>query len=111
MTERDPRTGNRFKNILALRTAKLINHASIPTRVPNAMCICYENLTKNYQNIIVDIQEKYGLVRKTQDILNSTEYSSTLEKYQPKRYNKISESDRLFIQDNLNREVERSVGY
>ena len=70
MCERDPNTGNRFGNILKLRTSKIMDFETLRNRVSNVIYIKYEDLIKNYDQILTDIAHKFGIEMSSKKITN-----------------------------------------
>jgi hypothetical protein len=110
MHERNPETGERFKNILEMRNYKVKAFLSLEEEVLNYAKFRYEDLRDN-PNILKGLSEEFKLKLKGNNIVNYTKYKTTKQIYQPKEYPPISFVDKFYIRRNLDLRQEKSIGY
>jgi hypothetical protein len=110
MYERNPKTGDRFKNILEMRNYKVKEFLSLEKKVLNYAKFRYEDLRDN-PKILKSLSEEFKLKLKEDDIVNYTKYKNTNKIYHPKKYPPISIVDRFYIRKHLDLKQEKSIGY
>ncbi len=111
MFERDPQTGNRFRNVLELRRARTCDWESLGEKVPYFLHLCYEDLRNNPEGILREISEQFGLVRKKKFMGVSSYKGKQRVSYIPKKYQAISPEDRDYILRESDLQQEQSIGY
>lgn len=111
MFERDLNTGNRFKNVLKLRTAKLLDFEAIRDKAPHAYYIRYEDLAAAPEKFVQELSDNHELKRAPDFHPVMSYRGQGTETYKPKRYRKISNADQAFIRSNLLLDLERRIGY
>lgn len=111
MFERDPNTGNRFQNILSMRSSKINALESLKEKVNYVEYVRYEELKKNPEQFIQHLIEKYNLptYQKFEDII--TYKGNTQEVFKQKKYFDLKKADLKFIAENLDLQLERQIGY
>lgn len=109
--ERNPKTGDRFENVINLRNAKIKAFEELKQKIKNIEFVKYEDLKKNPQLLINRIRKKYNVhsLGKLQTV--DTYKGITTKPYIPKIYGPISENDLLFIKKNLDISLENTIGY
>lgn len=113
MTDRNPYTGCRYRNIFELRNVKsryLLEE--MPKLVKNFFIVRYEDLRMDKQTFLFDVLEsKYGLKRKSSVIKDVTSYKGVEgTKYTPIIYQPPMEYQKL-IHDSLDWSLESRLGY
>jgi len=111
INERDPYTGERFENIIKMRTSKIDHCMAIGKIVENFIHVKYEDVNEDPEKFIRDLSEKFNIptnpmfrhVKTIKGVGNSI--------YVPKNYPMISEDDESFIQENIDECTEKYVGY
>ena len=63
MHERDPATGERFANVMQLRTAKLRAWLSIEARVRHCVVVRYEDAARDPKQLVRSVAQQFGLLR------------------------------------------------
>lgn len=109
--ERNPETGERFENILKLRTSKIKSWKMLMHEIQNIECLLYENINADPKSFITSLKEKYNLSSMPGFIGVDTYKGISETIYSPKKYFKILKTDYDFILQNLDFEVEESIGY
>lgn len=111
MFERDPNTGNRFQNILSMRSSKINALELLKEKVNYVEYVRYEELKKNPEQFIQHLIEKYNLptYQKFEDII--TYKGNTQEVFKQKKYFDFKKADLKFIVENLDLQLERQIGY
>jgi hypothetical protein len=111
MEERNPLTGQRFRNILELRSAKLRAWTEMGSGVRKVEFIRYEELLESPQKFLSYLQEKYKFPSMPEFQNVSTYKGITNIPFTPKTYFEISVEDMNFINQTLDSEIEKRVGY
>lgn len=116
MIERDPLSGDRFSNIMALRVAKNQHFLALEDRVENFMLTRYEDLLSDPCSLLQAIADKYpGLLKPDYRIRRGfrTRYRQYIKtrKQQKEIRSFFSSSDLAFIKQNLDLAQERHLGY
>lgn len=110
--ELDPITHLPFRNILALRSAKIANMLAIKDRVKNCCVVQYEKVAGDPKGFLDHIAAFFDIswVKEYEPI---THYKgkTNREEYVPKTYLDLSEEDYCFIVDELDWALEASIGY
>nr|HPR60707.1 hypothetical protein [Prolixibacteraceae bacterium] len=110
MFERNPKTGERFENVIKLRNAKIRAFESLKKKVSNIEYVCYEKLSTDPEYFVKMITEKYGLYSK-EPFENINTYKGITQKtYKPKTYKEISSDDLKFILRNMDVSLEKKIG-
>jgi hypothetical protein len=110
MFERNPDTGERFKNVLEMRNYKNKAFLSLEDSVKNYAKFKYEDLRKD-PNILKSLCQDFELKLKSPDIVNYKKYKKSNTTYKPKTYKPISIMDRIYIIKNLDLKLEKTIGY
>lgn len=101
MNERNPDTGERFKNIIELRNYKNREFLSLSDKVKNFHIVKYEDMCDNPLEVINKIVEGYPIKQIRQTRPNT-------KKVYPR---KLSDESIQFINDNLDWNLEEKLGY
>jgi len=112
LMDKDPFTGENFSNVLHLRSAKIRTMLLVKDKVHNAYYINYETVRDHPKEVLKEIEDIFGLASTTE--FNPIIHTKGREKkaiYKPKEYPPINLNDLLFINDQLDEELERSIGY
>lgn len=109
--ERHPFTLKRAKNICELRNWKNENYLSSNNIFTNVEFIQYEKLYENPNQYLDFINEKYLKQRYVFENVMSYKGLEKKGNYFPKKYEKLTKSDIIFIEQNLDWELENKIGY
>lgn len=116
MEERDPRTGNRFKNIIEMRDEKIRVWENIRNQSENYFYINYESLRANPERILQDISNEFGI--SMQERFHDIKHYKGVKWYQGwktrlfrRKLPIISKQDRDYILTQLDTRLEKSIGY
>lgn len=109
--ERNPKTGDRFENIIKLRNAKNKAFEKLKKEVEFVEYVRYEDLIKNPLDFISKIKEKYNLFTTKEYNSIDTYKGITRKTFVPKTYASISKNDLQFIKKNLDSSIEKQIGY
>jgi hypothetical protein len=112
LEDRNIYTKQRYKNIFELRKIKhdyFLN--TISKQVKHFMIIKYEDLRDNYENTLVKIGEKFGLKRKSHEIIQVPKYKGTYITLYNKKPVLLSLDVQKFIIDHIDLEQEQHLGY
>jgi|694.fasta_scaffold00928_87 hypothetical protein len=109
--ERNPFTLKRAENICELRNWKNENYLSSTNILSNVEFVKYEKLFENPRLFMDYINDKY--IKQKYEFENVTTYKGLEKKgtYIPKQYEKLTEKDLIFIENNLDWELENKIGY
>lgn len=126
MHERNPETGERFKNVLQMRSAKYNAWLQLKKYSNRVFFINYESLNANPQLFVKQFSERFNLPRKAR-FQNHNLYKDhklswkrkmlywaslgQIGGYKPKTYPPLSSSDLRYISENLDRNLELHLGY
>lgn len=110
MSERDPETGERFPDVLRLRTAKIRNWEGLRTRTAHTDYVRYEDLAASPSGYIRALSGGFGLAR-TDHFVPIDRARGKHRPYQPRRYKPIGTRDVRYILEMLDADVERGIGY
>lgn len=112
LLDRDPETGEVFSNIFKLRTAKHRNFLMIKDRAKNVYYVNYEVVRDHPQEVLAEISSIYNIKLKPE--YEPVVYYKGWEPggiYKPKVYTPISDADLIYINANLDEELENEIGY
>ena len=112
LIDSNPANGLPFKNVIKLRTAKIKNFLEIPKRVENYYIINYEKVRDYPKEVVKEVAKFFNIgmkaeftpITKKRGIYNA-------EIYKPKEYPQISLENFLYINEQLDKELENSIGY
>ena len=110
MHERDPATGERFANVLALRTAKHRAWATLPGRVRHATILRYEDAAAAPGRVVRELAQRFGL-RRWPWLRAVAGEKGGPQKFVVKAAAPIAEADLRWIVSQLDPELERFSGY
>ena len=109
--ERDPSSGERFKNLLCLRTSKILNFLSIEDKVEHFIFVNYEDV-RDFPSEFIDAIAKEFKLKCSSVFEPVTSYRGRgNEVYVPKVFDEISPDDMGHILESLDVELESMVGY
>lgn len=116
MLERDPGTGRRFRNILAMRSAKIRAWESFRKAREHSLCINYERLRDTPEQVIRGLADEFGLApanpfRPVKSYKGAKWYRGWREKLLRRRRPDISAADVDYILEQLDPELESAIGY
>lgn len=111
--ERDPVSGERFKNVMHMRSAKIRNWQSIANITDNFTHVLYENLYADPKAFISELCEKFNLRRRLlfYPVRSYKGIGVGIRKFKPDVYPAISEDDYRYIFSNLDVKLENEIGY
>lgn len=112
LLDRDPIMKQSFKNIFRLRTAKIKDQLRLKDMVKNIYYVNYETLRDYPEEVLHELSSVFGIALKPsfQPILGYKKAHSK-DKYSPKDYAPISEKDMKYINSQLNKGIEKQIGY
>ncbi len=108
----DPMTKKPFENVLKLRSAKIRNFLMIKDRVKNIYFIQYETAKDHPHEVIKEVADIYGLT--PDPVYKPVVYYKGDKKqgvFKPKKSEPICYDDLLFINQQLDRDLEELIGY
>lgn len=109
--ERDPVTGQRFANVIRLRSAKIRDWESLRRKAQHTYYLNYEALLESPQQHIEHLSETFKL-RRAAGFNAVTSYKGLGKKpYEKKEYPAIGARDIAHIVTELDNELERCAGY
>ena len=111
MIERDPDTGNRFENVIKMRTAKIDHCMALSQVVENFIHVRYEDVRDGPEDFIKNLSEQFEIRCKPKFSPITSMRGKGKVTYTPKEYDPVSDIDQLFILENLDECSETSVGY
>jgi len=111
MNERDPYSGERFKNIIAMRTAKVDHCMAIGKMVENFVHVRYEDVRDDPDTFIAQISDKFKIVPNLKFCPVTSMRGKGKVQYVPKSYPPVSKEDEKFIWENIDPCTEKSIGY
>jgi len=112
--ERDPETGQRFKNVIKMRTRKIENFESIKETEKSTYYMKHEDLASDPEAFIKVISRQYNLKKRMifrPVILRKGKRGIGIRFYKAKQSYPIIEEDRQYILENLSLELEKKIGY
>ena len=108
--ERHPLTGERFPNALKLRNAKNVGFMSLAKRTANCVFVQYEEVRNGPADFIGKVGSAFGLqAAATFKAVDTAKGRSG--QYQSGPILELSQSDRAFIWNELDGEIEDRLGY
>jgi len=112
LVDRNPRTGQPFKNVMELRTEKIKAMLRIRKSVKNIYCVHYETARDYPKEVLQEIQKTFSL-KATPIYHPVVQYKAHAfsEIYTPRKYVPISGKDLAHINAHLNTRIERKIGY
>lgn len=110
MSERDPQTGERFPDVLRLRTAKIRNWEGLRARASHTEYVRYEDLAASPSRYLESLSGRFGLMQ-TNPFVPIEGARGRTRPYRPRRYKPIGTSDVRHIVRTLDEALELSIGY
>lgn len=111
LMDRDPKDGSPFTNVIKLRNQKIKTMMQIKDRVENIYFVNYETAEEHPEEVIDEIVSLFNL-KKTRTFNFIDSYKGKNKKhYIPKKYCSITEGDLIFINSQLDHELEKALGY
>lgn len=113
MEDRNIYTKKRYKNILELRFTKLkFLKYDMKNKVKNYILISYEDLVKNWDKFLLNINKKYGISLKNDKPINHEFYKlSNIKFYDAPKKKKRFTYDMVKKNICYNKNIEKIVGY
>ena len=111
MHERDPYTGERFKNVIHMRTSKIDHCMAIGKIVKNFVHVRYEDIRENPEEFVSDLASRFALWKNPKFVPITSMRGKGKAPYVRKEYPPLSEEDVVFIMENVDMVTEASVGY
>lgn len=108
--ERDPATGQRFANVMRLRTSKLRDWLSLGQRVEHLVVVRYEDVLREPKQWLREIATRCGL-RRWPWFRAVKNFKGGAERFVQKEYAPIAVEDRDWIVSQLDWQIEGAVGY
>lgn len=108
--ERDPASGERFANVLRLRTAKLRAWHSLAARVAHVRVVRYEDVLAEPRAFLRGFARQFGLFRWPW-LRPVKTFKGGRDPFVPKQYEALVAPDLAWIASELDRDVERAAGY
>ena len=110
--DRHPLTGQRFDNILALRTAKTAGFLSLPRRFSNCLLLRHEDLCAQPEAFVDHVATQYALPRSGDfHPVKARRGRAGEGAYQPVQYDPLAAQDRDFVWASLDVDQEKALGY
>lgn len=109
--DRNPYTDKPFKNVLKLRSARIKNMLKIQEKVANVYYVKYETVRDFPEQVIDEISSFFQIPRKEIFTPIMSYRNENKEKFIPKKYFSIKPKDLLYIQRELDWEIEKEIGY
>ncbi len=106
--EHDPQTGEPFKNVIKLRTAKIETMLQLQNRASNVYYINYETVRDHPQEVLEEISRLFSVKLKP-SFFPITQYMGWGKPVYPKTYMKLCEEDLAYINQNLDVEIEAKI--
>jgi hypothetical protein len=110
MSERDPATGERFPDVLRLRTAKIRNWEGLRGRASHTEYLRYEDLAASPSGYLESLSGRFGLER-TDRFAPVDRARGRKRPYQPRSYKPIGTRDVRYIMERLEGALELGIGY
>jgi len=104
MFERNPQTGERFANVVQMRSAKLRALLGLRDIVDNFVLINYEQLVGAPQTVVNFLETRFGLQRRTQRI-------NLGQRHSPKVHEPLEERHVAHVKKYIDEDLEKTVGY
>ena len=109
--ERNPDTGARFKNVLAMRSSKIAHAMALGQTVENFVHVKLGDLQTDPAPFLASICEQYHLRKSRTLHLVTTVRGRGKVLYKPTIYPELSQDDREYVLQELNLEAEAMLGY
>lgn len=110
MLERSPETGERFANVVRLRSAKIRNWEGLRDIAAHTAYVRYEDLNARPQAFVDSLCGRFELPRLP--VFHAVrEDKGKRHRYRPKAYVPVSEADVQFVLGELDLSLEAQVGY
>ncbi|MBA3721621.1 MAG: hypothetical protein H0W88_04395 [Parachlamydiaceae bacterium] len=112
LVDKNPLNGELFKNIFELRSAKIKTMLMLGERAKNVYFINYEAVRDHPKEVKEEIQKIYKLIPK--EGFKEVEYYKGMANkgvYVEKKYPPINPEDLIYINSQLDVELERIIGY
>ncbi len=113
LMDQNPIDGSPFKNVLELRTAKIRTMLKIKNKANNVYYLNYESVRDHPREVLEEIQNRFGLVPNPagyQPVLQNKGFKNQ-PVYTKRKYLKINKTDLDHINSNLDKPLERKIGY
>jgi len=110
MHERDPVTGERFANVMRLRSSKLRDWQALQARVRHHVAVRYEDVLAQPKAFVLDASRRLGLRRWPWYRAVKT-FKGGAERFVRKEYEDMASDDREWVVTQLDADVERAAGY
>jgi len=110
MMDRCPETGQRFANVLRMRTAKIRNWKSLEDLAANSIQIRYEEISSDPDRFLTTMSEQFRIKRKRL-FLEVAGEKGRGGVYTRKTYSPICPEDRQHLMQELDQELEQAIGY
>ena len=109
--EKDPKDGSYFANVLKLREAKIENMLLLKDRVKNIYYINYETVRDHPIKVLKEISKIFNinLTKKFHPI--TSKKGENQKPYVPSVYSPLSIEDLTFINEQLDPQLEKNIGY
>ncbi len=111
LVDLNPKDGLPFKNVFALRSAKIETMLEIYNRAPNVYIINYETVRDYPEEVLKEIAYLYHLELKTPFTSIDTYKGENEKTYEPQAYKAISDIDLEYINSQLDQKLEDLIGY
>lgn len=110
MFERDPDTGERFKNVFQMRRKKILVWDDLKTQVDHVFYLNYENLVSSAQFFIDSLAGWYGF-KKKERFDPITGDKGGMNTYNPKKYKMFTDQQLSVIRTETDWDAEKTAGY
>jgi len=109
--ERDPETGKRFRNVIAMRSSKIRHTLSLADIVENFVHVRLHDLQSDPETFLTAICTNYNLRRTSKFAPVRTVRGKGKVVYTPSSYPELSDSDKEYILGELDLDIEARLGY
>lgn len=103
--------GSFFTNVFKLRSAKIRNYLLMKQRAPNIYYVNYETARDHAERVIQEISNEFNIKAVSPFRPIDTYKGKGGAVYQKKEYSPISEEDLIYINSQLDEELENDIGY
>lgn len=111
MVERNPETGERYRNVFDLRAHKNRFYTTLPKRAKHVYFTTLEELEADHKGVLRDIAQRFDL-QLNESIENVQTYKGMKKKaFKKKRYEPISDEDLAFMNEHIDWELEKKIGF
>ena len=111
MHERDPETGERFRNVLAMRTSKIKHTLVLGEMVDNFVHVRLHELQADPETFIHNICQNYNIRKCSTFSPVQTVRGKGKVVYIPTVYPELTDEDRQYVIQELDLETEAMLGY